>query len=145
MGTAYRRNYKNFSGKDDITGHDVIAVGSGLGVSPIAQTTIGDSFGCNVFTMPRPARLEGLVANVSGPVLTGADKVGLELWAGGAMRASGSMVAGQSHVDLPLKKENLQDVVLASGDAVYVNVATDFGLTSSGTALSVRVHLAMLE
>lgn len=145
MGTAYRRNWKNLTGKDDVTGHDVLAVGTGLGTTPVAAARLGDAHGVHTFAVQRAARLEGLVANLEGPALAGVDRVGLELWAAGAIVASGTMVAGgNAYLSLPLRKENGAEVNLTAGQTVFVAVATDLGLTAV-ELLSVRVHLAMLE
>lgn len=144
MGSAYRKNWKNLTGKDDVTGHDVLSVGSGLGTAAVAASQVGDSHGVHVFSMPRAARLEGLVANLQGPALTGGDRVGVRLWAAGAVVASGTMTAGISSLELPLKKEDGNEITLAAGQSVFVDVATDLGLTAT-ELLSVRVHLAMLE
>ena len=145
MGTAYRRNWKNLTGKDDVTGHEVLTVGSGLGTAAVAASRLPDPHGVNTFAVPRAARLEGLVANLQGPALASADRVGLALWAAGAVVASGTMTAGgNQYLDLPLKKEDGNEVTLSAGQTVFVDVATDTGLTAA-ELLSVRVHLAMLE
>lgn len=144
MGTAYKRNYKNLVGRDDITGHDVISVGSGLGTDPITASRLTDPHGVRTFVVDRAVRVEGLVANLEGTALADDDKVGLELWANGSVVASGAMTAGEASLGLPLKKEDGNEVTLSAGQVIFVNVATDFGLAAS-ESLSVRVHLAMLE
>lgn len=147
MGTAYRRNWKNLTGKDDVTGYDVLSLGSGLGTAAFAATRWPDAFGVQAFQVPRAARLEGAVCQLAGVTgLTGTDKVGVELWGGGAVVASGELVAGSpAYLDLPLKKEDGEEITLNALDTVFVNVASDFGVTASGSLLSVRVHLALLE
>ena len=145
MGSAYKKNMKNLLGKQDITGTDVLTVGTGVVLGAIAATLLPDPYGVSVFTMPRAARLEGLVANLNGTALTGAERVGIELWAGGAVVGSGTLTATDpSVVSIILDKENGNEVKLATGDTVFVNHAADLVLSSAQT-LSVRVHLAMLE
>lgn len=149
MGTAYRRNWKNIQGKEDITGHDVIAVGSGLLSVAQGAARLADANGVNHYVQSRRARLEGLMANVNDPLASGS--IGLELWAAGAVVATGQLdTSNASSLQLLLDKEESNEVTLASGDAVFLLAAIDETLgdaVGNPTVhnLSARIHLALLE
>ncbi len=144
MGSAYKKNMKNLQGKQDITGVDVLTLGTGLVSDALGATLLPDPYGVSVFTLPRQARLEGLVANVNGVALTSGN-IGLELWAGGAIVGSGNInAANTAGLHILLDKENGNEVNLVAGDTVFVNLGVDAALSSAQT-LSARVHLTMLE
>ena len=144
MGSAYRKNMKNLQGKQDITGVEVLTVGTGVVSDALAATLLPDPFGVSVFTMPRQARLDGLVANINGATLTSGN-IGIQLTAGGAVVGSGNLnAANPSVLQILLDKENSNEISLVADDTVFVNLGVDATLSSAQT-LSVRIHLTMLE
>jgi len=144
MGSAYKKNMKNILGNQDITGSDVLYLGDSALSGAAAAAKLADPHGVTDYEMPRRARLEGVVANIQGTALS-VGQVGLELWAAGAVVASGTLVSGgATTVQLLLDKENNNEVLLSAGDIVFLNVGVDVTL-SSAQALSARVHLSMLE
>ena len=142
MGSAYKKNMKNMLGRDDVTGHDVLHLGSGVVLAAQAATRLPDGYSVDTYIMPRRARLEGVVANIQGAALSSGD-ISLELWAAGAVVGSGSFGSNQ-YMEILLDKENDREVKLSAGDTVFLNVGIDATL-SSAQALSARVHLSMLE
>lgn len=142
MGSAYKKNMKNILGNQDVTGQDVLHVGSGTLLLAQAPARLPDGFNVDTFIMPRAARLDGMVANLQGAVLS-SGSVSLQLWAAGAIVGSGSFGSNQ-YMNILLDKENNNEVKLAAGDVVYLNVSLDATLSSS-QGLSARVHLSMLE
>ena len=142
MGSAWKKNMKNLQGKDDITGYDVLHVGSGNVLGASAPVRLIDGNTVSTYVMPRRARLDGVVANIQGAALSTGD-IGLELWAGGAVVGSGSFGASQT-MQILLDKENGNEVKLVAGDVVFLNVGVDVVL-SDVQALSARIHLSMLE
>jgi len=142
MGSAYKKNMKNILGNQDVTGRDVLHLGSGVMLLAQAAARLPDGNNVDTFIMPRAARLDGVVANLQGAVLSTGD-VGLELWAGGVVVGSGSFGSNQ-YMHILLDKENNNEVKLAAGDTVYLNVGADVVL-SAAQALSARIHLSMLE
>jgi len=142
MGSAYKKNMKNILGKQDITGRDVIHLGSGNVLNAQAAARLVDGNDVSTYITPRAARLDGVVANIQGATLSTGD-VGLELWAGGVMVGSGSFGSNQ-YMEILLDKENNREVKLSAGDVVFLNVGVDVVL-SDAQALSARIHLSMLE
>lgn len=142
MGSAYKKNMKNLLGRDDVTGYDVLHLGSGNVLGAGAATRLVDGNDVSTYIMPRRARLEGVVANIQGAVLSSGN-IGLELWAAGVIVGSGNFGANQ-YMNILLDKENDREVKLSQGDVVFLNVGVDVTL-SSAQALSARVHLSMLE
>ncbi len=142
MGSAYKKNMKNVLGNQDITGHDVLHVGSGVVLEAQAAARLVDGNDVSTYIMPRAARLDGVVANIQGAVLSSGD-ISLELWAAGAIVGSGSFGSNQ-YMNILLDKENDREVKLAAGDVVFLNIGVD-AVLSSAQALSARIHLSMLE
>jgi len=142
MGSAYKKNMKKLLGRDDVTGKDVLHLGSGVVLAAHAGRRLGDGNSVDTYVMPRRARLEGMVANIQGAALTSGD-IGLELWAAGAIVGSGSFGSNQ-YMQILLDKENDREVNLSQGDVVFLLAAVDATL-SSAQALSARIHLSMLE
>ena len=142
MGRAYQKNMKNLLGRDDVTGKDILHLGSGVVLAAQAAARLSDSNNVDTYVMPRRARLEGVVANIQGLALTSGD-ISLELWAAGAIVGSGSF-GSNKYLQILLDKENNREVSLSTGDVVFLNLGVDETL-SSAQALSARIHLSMLE
>lgn len=142
MGSAYKKNMKNILGRDDVTGSDVIHLGSGVVLGAHAGRRLQDGNNVDTYIMSRRARLEGVVANIQGAVISSGD-IGLELWAAGAIVGSGSFGANQ-YMEILLDKENDREVKLSQGDVVFLLAGVDVVL-SSAQGLSARIHLSMLE
>jgi len=141
MGSAYKKNMKNVLGNQDVTGHDVIHLGSGVVLGAHLPRRLNDG-NVDTYITSRRCRVEGVVANIQGATLSTGD-IGLELWAGGSIAGSGSFGANQ-YMEILLDKENNNEVLLPAGSTIFLNVGVDVTL-SSAQALSARVHLAMLE
>jgi hypothetical protein len=142
MGSAYKKNMKNILGRDDVTGHDVLHVGSGVVLAAQAAARLKDGNNVDTFIMPRRARLEGVVANLQGATLTSGN-IGLELWAGGVKVGSGSFGSAK-YLQILLDKENDNEILLSEGSVVFLNLGADVSL-SSAQGVSARIHLTMLE
>lgn len=144
MGTAYRRNYKNMVGQDDITGHEVLALGV-TGLSTVTgPTATPDAFTVSSFTMDRAARLEGLTCHLGGTALASGQLDVVLLVNGSPVGTATMNAASPAGAGLVLKKEDGLEVPLVAGDVVSVTHEVVVAL-SSAQALSVKVHLAMLE
>ena len=142
MGSAYRKNMKNVMGRQDITGFDVLHVGSGLLGATSAY--LADANGVAVYTMPRNARLNGMVVDTNGTTLT-SGSLGVALVAAGTTRGSGLINSSSAtYFTVLLDKENGNEVNLVAGDTVYAQVVVNETL-SSKQALTARIHLELLE
>ena len=112
MGSAYKKNMKNILGRDDVTGKEVLYLGDSALSGAAAAAKLADPHGVTDYEMPRRARLEGVVANIQGTALS-SGQIGLELWAAGAVVASGSLAAGgATTVQLLLDKENNNEEII---------------------------------
>lgn len=144
MGTAYRRNWKNLTGKDDVTGHEVLSVGIGSLSTAGSATPTPDAFGVTTFTMPRAARLEGLTAYLSGTTLV-SGSLTVDLLVNAQIVGTATLDAtSPASAQVLLKKEDGNELTLASGDVVGVQHTVVSNLSST-QVLSAKVHLAMLE
>jgi len=143
MGTEYKRNYKNFVGRPDLIGHDVLELGATLTQAPVGATALTDRQGTASYLAGSDARLEGVMVQASGAI--GLGRVGVEVLLDGAVVATGNLYAGgpQSKY-FALKKGLLQDVPVASGQALTANYSVEQSL-DTGQALRASLNLALLE
>lgn len=146
MGSAYKKNYKNLIGNQDITGHDVVSFGLASVPGGEAWSTASgllDPWGVASFYMPRNGRLEGAVANVSAALTTG--QIVLHLLVDGTQVGQTNFTSSNPRVaTILLDKENDNDVALSSGSIVTMTYELPAALATT-VGLSARVHIVHLE
>ena len=143
MSVASRRNQKNLWGKPDIIGRDVWEVNGSVGQAPGPAAGLSDSAGQTSYLAGCEARLEGLMVQTSGTLATG--RVGVDVRLNGLAVGSGALYAGgPASLYVKLLKAELNDVAIASGDALTVNASVEQGL-SAGFQLRASVSLALLQ
>ncbi len=143
MGNEYKQNYKNLVGRPNIIGRDVWDVGVTLAAAPAAAVALSDRLGGESYELAVAARLDGVTIQATG--VLGLGRIGVEVQLNGAVIASGSLYAGgPDSVYIPLSVTALQDVAIASGEALTVNASVELSL-DTGQALRTALNLTLLE
>jgi hypothetical protein len=142
MGDAYRANWKNLTGKPDVTARETIEMGATV-ASGGGSANLTDRQGISAQPAVRAARLEGASVVASSGLTAGTLSVALTV--NNAVVASGDLTTGGvAYLDLILEKENQAAIALAAGATIRM-LYNSVGLLGEAPTLSGRVHLSLLE
>lgn len=143
MGIEWKRRTKEMNGNAAVVAYSTISLGGTLAPAASGPTALADAQGVASFTTRRPAKLDGLLLDVDTALTAGSGVVSVRALVDGVAKGSGTINAGNAFGDRMFESENLDEVRLAAGETLTLDVTK--GATNVVRALSVRASLRLFE